>query len=324
MVNLSFRTIHKPEQIKMYDASVLNEMKLESGLGPVLKNKYEIGNLREGMLTSEFAKFYNMQVTKGRGVIYNYDFFIDKLVEENLPCIFLIPHSPSPVKKEKDVKGVAIKFASLETNKDIIEFSKEYGLLGVLSLSFRDTDYGLTVFEPIHWWKHYINHVKKLLKLYEMLKKKHKNQSIDIVGELVSYQERNGMITFEWIEGGDFSFYLDEEKLNDDELENFDAIVGAYILTTSIKDILRSAINIDFSDIIRSKDSEIGFRVKGVYSTDYLIGAIYYDLWNLINNDVEILFCQHCGRTFTKSGRKKYCSDSCKTMAYKKRKKGEE
>lgn len=305
----------------MYNASVLNEMKLEPDLEPVLKGKYETDTVRGEMIASEFEKFYNMQVTKGRGASYNYDFFIDRLIEGDLPCIFFMPQSPLSVKK--DVKGVAVKFASLETNKDIIEFAKEYGLLGVLNFSFQNADYGLTVFEPLYWWKLYINHVKRLLKLYEILKKKHKNQSIDIIGELVNYKEGNGMITFEWIEGGDFSFYFEEEKLNDDEFENIDAIAGAYILTTSVKDVLRSAINVDFSDIIRSKDSEIGFRIKEVYSTDYLIGAIYYDLWNLISNDVEILFCQHCGRTFTKSGRKKYCNDSCKTMAYKERKKGE-
>ncbi|PES40829.1 hypothetical protein CN497_08940 [Priestia megaterium] len=320
-MNLSFSTIHKPEQVKMYNASVLNEMKLEPDLEPVLKGKYETDTVRGEMIASEFEKFYNMQVTKGRGASYNYDFFIDRLIERDLPCIFFMPQSPLSVKK--DVKGVAVKFASLETNKDIIEFAKEYGLLGVLNFSFQNADYGLTVFEPLYWWKLYINHVKRLLKLYEILKKKHKNQSIDIIGELVNYKEGNGMITFEWIEGGDFSFYFEEEKLNDDEFENIDAIAGAYILTTSVKDVLRSAINVDFSDIIRSKDSEIGFRIKEVYSTDYLIGAIYYDLWNLISNDVEILFCQHCGRTFTKSGRKKYCNDSCKTMAYKERKKGE-
>ncbi|MFD9361576.1 hypothetical protein [Priestia megaterium] len=320
-MNLSFSTIHKPEQVKMYNASVLNEMKLEPDLEPVLKGKYETDTVRGEMIASEFEKFYNMQVTKGRGASYNYDFFIDRLIEGDLPCIFFMPQSPLSVKK--DVKGVAVKFASLETNKDIIEFAKEYGLLGVLNFSFQNADYGLTVFEPLYWWKLYINHVKRLLKLYEILKKKHKNQSIDIIGELVNYKEGNGMITFEWIEGGDFSFYFEEEKLNDDEFENIDAIAGAYILTTSVKDVLRSAINVDFSDIIRSKDSEIGFRIKEVYSTDYLIGAIYYDLWNLISNDVEILFCQHCGRTFTKSGRKKYCNDSCKTMAYKERKKGE-
>lgn len=305
----------------MYNASVLNEMKLEPDLEPALKGKYERDTVRGEMLASEFEKFYNVQVAKGRGTSYNYDFLIDKLIEGDLPCIFLMPQSPLPVKK--DVKGVAVKFASLETNKDIIEFAKEYGLLGVLNFSYRNVDYGLTVFEPLYWWRLYINHVKRLLKLYEILKKKHKNQSIDIIGELVNYKEENGMITFEWIEGGNFSFYFNEEKINDDELENIDAIAGAYILTTSVKDVLRSAINVDFSDIIRSKDSEIGFRIKEVYSTDYLIGAIYYDLWNLISNDVEIVFCQHCGRTFTKSGRKKYCNDSCKTMAYKERKKGE-
>ncbi|MEH6985811.1 hypothetical protein [Priestia megaterium] len=321
-MNLSFSTIHKPEQIKMYNASVLNEMNLVLDVESELKGKYPKGTIREEMFTSEFTKFYHMQVNKGRGVIYNYDFFIDKLIEGNLPCLFFMPQSPLPVRK--DVKGIAIKFAALETNKDIIEFAKEYGLLGVLSFSYRDADYGLTVFEPIYWWKHYINHVKRLLKLYNLLKKKHKNKSIDIIGELLNYKESNGVGTLQWIEGGEVPFYLKEEKLNDDDLKDLDLVAGAYTLTVSIKDVLKSAINIDFSDVIKSKDSEIGFRIKEIHSTNYLIGAIYYDLWSLINNNVEVLFCEHCGRTFTKSGRKKYCSDSCKTMAYKRRKKGEE
>ncbi|MEH7373307.1 hypothetical protein V7156_28215, partial [Priestia megaterium] len=157
---------------------------------------------------------------------------------------------------------------------------------------------------------------------YKMLKKKHKNQNIDIIGELLNYKEGNGVGTFEWNKGGKIPFYLKEEELSDEEFEHLDEIAGAHILTLLVRERLKGAINVDFSDIIKCESSNIGFRIKEVYSTDYLLGAIYYDLWQLISNDVEVLFCKYCGRTFTKSGRKKYCNDSCKSMAYKQRKKG--
>ncbi|QDZ80167.1 hypothetical protein [Priestia megaterium] len=317
MLKLLFNTVHQPRQIEIYNASILEEIELEF----TFSDKCKKNSNREKLLNSHFKKFYNLQVTKGRGAIANYEFFIKQLIEGDLPCLFFIPETVSPL--EKEIEGIAIKFSSLETNKDILEFSKEYGLLGVLSPFSTTNNYGFTVFEPIYWWKHHISQIKNLFKLYKMLKKKQKSQNVDIIGELLNYKETNGVGTFEWNEGGEIPFSLNEEKLNDDELECLDEIAGVHILTLLIKEGLKGAINVDFSDIVRCKDSEIGFRIKEVYSTNYLLGAIYYDLWQLIGSNTEILFCKYCGRTFTKSGRKKYCNDSCKSMAYKQRKKGE-
>lgn len=293
---------------------MLSETELES----ILHARYERDSTRGEKMASVFKRLFHLQLTKGRAASANYDFFINhQLVNANSPCIFSFPKDYTFTLKEP--KGLATKFASLKSDKEILEFAKEYGLLGVIMPSVKTTDYGPTVFEPIYFWRFYINKIKQLLKLYNMLKKKHKNQNIDIIGELIKYKETDGKISFEWVEGGVIPINYEEEADNID-YELYDEITGAYIFTTLVKNGLKGAIDVDFSNIIKSEKSEIGFRIKESYSTNYLLGAIYYDLWELISNDTEILDCEHCGIPFTKSGRKKYCSDSCKTLAYLSRK----
>ncbi|CAI8825325.1 CGNR zinc finger domain-containing protein [Priestia megaterium] len=315
-MDLLFNTIHLPEQIKLSNASILSEMNLES----ILSN-HERKGIRGELFNSEFKKFYGFQLSKGRGVIENYEFFIKQLIDGDIPCLFFLPQESLPVRK--DTKGIATRFASLKTDKDIINFAKEYGLLGVLAPSFKNTDYGVTVFEPLYFWKFYIKEVKQILKLYKMLEKKHRNQDIDIIGELIDYKENkeDGSAIFKWNDGGSIPFSHDEEEL--DDYEDYDQVVGVNIFTTLVRNGLKNAINVDFSDVVEAKDSRMGFRIKEVYSTNYLLGAIYYDLWQLINEDVEIKFCDHCGRPFKKFGKKRFCGTSCRVMSWTEDQEGE-
>ncbi|MEH6917284.1 hypothetical protein V7Y60_24720 [Priestia megaterium] len=309
-MNLIFNTTHLPEQIKVSKASILSEMDLEA----VLSNDRERKGIRGELFASKFKEFYGFQLSKGRGAIENYEFFIKQLIDGDVPCLFFLPQESLPVRK--DTKGIATKFASLKTDKDIVNFAKEYGLLGVLAPSYKTTDYGVTVFEPLYFWKFYIKEVKKVLKLYKMLEKKHRNQDIEIIGELIEYKENkeDSSSIFEWKDGGKIPFFHDEEEL--DDYENYDQVVGVNIFTTLVRNGLRNAINVDFTNIVEAKDSRMGFRIKEVYSTNYLLGAIYYDLWQLINKDVEIKFCEHCGRPFKKFGKKRFCGTSCRVMSW--------
>lgn len=315
-MSLLFYSTNQPEQIKIYNSSVLTETELKS----ILNTTYERNSIHGEKMASEFRRLFVLQERTGKSVVGNYDFFIkNQLVKADIPCIFSFPKENTPSLKE--TKGIATQFASLKSDKEILEFAKEFGLLGVVMPSFETTDYGQTVFEPIYFWKFYIDQIKKLLKLYKMLKKKHKNHNVDIIGELIKYKETDAGISFEWNEGGPIPINY-EEIADDIDYEHYDEITGAYIFTTLVRNGLKGAINVDFSNVVRSEKSEIGFRIKEVYSTKYLLGAIYYDLWELISSDTEVVYCEYepCGIPFKKSGRKKYCCDSCKTLAYLARK----
>ncbi|MEH7484858.1 hypothetical protein V7157_28075 [Neobacillus drentensis] len=304
-------------------------------LESVLTSTYDRDNLIGKMGASKFMGLYGQQLSKGRGVIGNYDFFIKhQLITADIPCLFSMPKEFTQIIKE--TKGIATRFAKLQTDKEILEFAKEYGLLGVLMPSYISPDYGPTVIEPINFWKFYINQIKNLLKLYKMLKKKHKNKKIDIIGELINYKEitdlaeekgldpaeleKLGLGPFEWKNGG--SIYFAEEPVSVDHVD-YDYITGVYIFISLIRNGLKGAINPDYADIVAAKDTEIGFRIKEVSTTNYLLAAIYYDLLQLFNTDKVVKFCERegCGNPFIKSGRKKYCCDSCKTQASNDRRK---
>ncbi|QIZ07626.1 hypothetical protein HFZ78_13515 [Priestia megaterium] len=315
-MSLLFYSMHQPEQIKIYNSSMLTETELES----ILSTTYNRNSLRGEKMAMEFRKLFALQLSRGKSAVANYDFFIkNQLVNADIPCIFSFPIESTSTLIE--TKGIATEFASLKSDKEILEFGNRYGLLGVVMPSSESTDYGQTVFEPLYFWKFYIDQIKKLLKLYKMLKKKHKNQNVDIIGELINYKESNGKVSFEWNEGGQIPFDFKEEA-DEIDYEQIDVTAGAHIFTTLVRNGLKGAVNVDFSNVVRSEKSEIGFRIKEVYSTNFLLGAIYYDLWELISSNAEVVDCQYkpCGIPFKKFGRKKYCSDSCKTLAYLARK----
>ncbi|MDM5450877.1 hypothetical protein [Peribacillus simplex] len=108
--------------------------------------------------------------------------------------------------------GLINEFASLKTNKDIEEFSKKYGLLGIkapdteqvnsqhplvkatLQPSFIFNGYGFSVFEPLDLWFWHINEVRQILKLYNTLRKDSSEERVNQIIEIKMAKGRFGSL----------------------------------------------------------------------------------------------------------------------------------
>ncbi|MCF6409012.1 hypothetical protein [Pseudalkalibacillus salsuginis] len=318
-MELIYETIHHSGQIKMESTTSLKDIKQET-IPKEVDEKWLRGMNRRSIYESLFVQ----QFIKSPIAMTNYDFFVQQLIKMDTPCLFSMVDDYKDIRK--DTKGIAKEFASLETDKEILAFANKYGLLGILTQPSSGTiDYYYpTVFEPVYFWRHHIKEVKNLLKIYSTLKKKNIETNTDIIGDIVNYNS-SAQGDFEWIDGGEkIPVYIYEEDLTTrEDIDHLDELAGVHILGNVIRNRMKNTINLDFGDIVPSQKSSIGFRFKETYITNYLLGAIYYDLWTLISNNENVLFCPYCGDPFTKSGRKKFCSDSCRVMAHNAKKKGD-
>ena len=238
--------------------------------------------------------------------------------------------------------GLINEFSILKTLEDIKTFSQKYGLLGVkapdteqvnsknplvlatLQPHFIYNAYGFSVFEPVDLWFWHINEVRQILKLYDVVRK---DSSDDRVNELIEIKEHNGRFGslaedrttmdryFVYWTKGELILMLPEGMEEKSMLE-----IGQYTLSKVLAFHISGGIHLGVGDIIRNPSTK-GFKVLEQRYSPYLLAAIYYDLWQKINDDKNIFICgnKSCGLPFIKSRRKKYCSDACKQEAYRER-----
>ncbi|GGB71656.1 hypothetical protein [Fictibacillus barbaricus] len=233
--------------------------------------------------------------------------------------------------------GLINQFAKLRSIEDIESFSKKYGLLGIeppdneqikssyySHPSFIFNKYGSSLFEPIQLWHWHINEIHQILKLYDIVKK---NSSDDSVSHLIEIKMHTGMFGslaedrsvtdryfVHWTTGEPI-LMLPEDLEEKPLLE-----IGQYTLSKVLASHLYGGVHLGTGDIIRNSSTK-GFKVLERRYTNSLLAAIYYDLWQKINNDMNIYICgnKSCGSPFIKAGRKKFCSDACKQEAYRDR-----
>ncbi len=245
-------------------------------------------------------------------------------------------------------EGLMNEFASLKTIKDIESFSKKYGLLGIkppdknqlenpyssvrrtIQEAFIFNDYGFSVFEPIELWLWHISEVRKILKLYDVIRNE---SSENLIKEIIEIRkpiehktsglhfgkaELTEPVYVNW-NTGEHILLLPETMKKQPWLE-----IGQYTLSKVLESRIAGGIQIGVGDIVRNSLTK-SFKVIERRYTHYLLAAIYYDLWQNINNDRNIYKCANrsCGLPFVKSKRKKYCSDACKQEAYRSRKRQE-
>ncbi len=222
----------------------------------------------------------------------------------------------------QNLKGLAARFAGLKSNRDINEFAREYGLLGVKGYSrlvnVGAPLYGSKSYEPITFWYRHINDIQRLLLLYRALDRQRRGFEVEIEGELlVSEKHGDDRLYVTWANdmGCEFTPVINVPL----ESEEYSAVT---MLTTCIKNGLRG-VNLDYSTITPESESRLGFRIIETRSTPYLLAAIYFDLWQLITDNRLVTICDHCGRPMEKFGRKIYCGTACRMAAYRKRKKKE-
>ncbi|PGR96905.1 hypothetical protein COC61_11040 [Priestia megaterium] len=236
--------------------------------------------------------------------------------------------------------GLMNEFAGLKTIKDIEAFSKKYGLLGIqhpeseqvnsrfpevkatLQPSFIFRNYGFSVLEPIELWQWHINEVQKILRLYQAVRKASSDELID---EVIEIKMRRGMFGslaedreimdryFIYWTNGEEILMIPEDFEEKPILE-----IAQYTLAKILESHISGGVNLGVGDFI-SKPSTKGFMITEERYTRYLLTAIYYDLWQTINESKHVYICENknCRSLFVKSGRKKYCNEACKQEAYR-------
>ncbi|KHE71931.1 hypothetical protein [Halobacillus sp. BBL2006] len=239
--------------------------------------------------------------------------------------------------------GLINEFSHLKTVEDIEAFSQKYGLLGVnppdseqvnskstlvwatLQPYFIYNTYGFSVFEPIDLWFWHINEVRQILKLYDVVRKDSSDDRVDDLIEIKEHSGRFGSLAEDRTTMDRYFVYWTEGELilmlPKDMEERSMLEIGQYTLSKVLASHISGGIHLGVGELIRNPSTK-GFKVSERRYTPYLLAAIYYDLWQKINDDKNIFICgnKSCGLPFIKSRRKKYCSDACKQEAYRERK----
>jgi hypothetical protein len=255
------------------------------------------------------------------------------------PSYIFIKH-PEP----KSINGISSEFSKIKNINELIEFAFTYGNLG-LSLQQRErdifqqlsaysTEYKLTCwnafenvvpgfnyFEPFELWWYHIDKVRKILKLYRALSRQNRGVDTEIednvlrIGEQVSHK-KCPTHNINWFDGTPTSIEVPEDNL-DDFVQ-----IGRLVLKKTIEKYAFKGIELRESQIVETKKNDLGFYVLGKRTTQYLITAIYYELWQLISTNLVVEICQNpkCKLPYIKSKRQQYCSDACKQEAYRIRK----
>ncbi|MGE1118334.1 hypothetical protein [Bacillus altitudinis] len=241
---------------------------------------------------------------------------------------------------EFNIDGLLNEFAGLKSKKEIEHFSIKYGLLGIehpsteqldssfpvlkalLTPEFLFTNYGFSALEPIELWEWHIQLVRRILKLYHAIEKGKPEEYINDIIEIK-------------LDSGHFGTYVDDTKIYEryfvywtngekilmlpsDYEEKSMLEIAIYTLSQVLQNCISGGINLETGDIVFNPSTK-GFRVNEERSTNYLIAAIYYELWQVINDSKNVFICanKNCRLPFVKSGRKKYCNEACKQEAYR-------
>lgn len=236
--------------------------------------------------------------------------------------------------------GLMDEFASLKTIKDIEIFSMKYGLLGIkhpenaqvnshspaimatLQPSIIFTKYDFSVFEPIELWDWHINEVRKILRLYHTARKANSNEHLYEVIEIKIHSGMFGSIAEDrevtqryfvhWTNGEDILMLPNEFE------EKSILDIARYTLAKILESRISGGINLEPGEVISDTLTK-DFKISEQRYSRYLLAAIYYDLWQTINNSKNVYLCENknCRLPFVKSGRKKYCNEACKQEAYR-------
>jgi len=308
-----------------------------------LNRKYNLGTADNGtsVFNSATVNTHDFLLNEGDGVILNeindwehaWNKKFDNYVVDSLEV--------SHLTKSFSHQGLVSEFSAIKSVEDIAIFADKYGLLGLSHPLMKKTSptedgayadlaefyaghevsrYGLSCLrvEPLEFWLLNINKIRKLMRVYRLLKKHNTDNTIDLEGELIDFSPiATDTFKIVWIDGEETSFILSQA-----EIESL-GTVG--ILRKVLVDSITFLINNDIQVVPTVKDSPLmplGFCIYDVPVAKNLLSAIYYDFWHMLNENVTISICQNdaCRLPFQKTKRQIYCSNSCKQQAYRKRK----
>jgi hypothetical protein len=226
------------------------------------------------------------------------------------------------LKVKPQVKGLAEKFARLKNSNDINSFAAEYGLLGVCTLPESILDapaYGGSWYEPLSVWVHYIEVIRRAYFLYAALRQRKRGFDSEIEGKLLAFRDTGKKQDIEvcWFDGRATGVKIANFRLTPQGEEAAAASVLGYTISKGLK----GGVDLWFSAVAPSNATPLGFLIKDVRCTEYLLAAIYYDLWESITTNQPFSTCNYCGLPLKKRGRREFCNNACRQAAYRERKK---
>ncbi|MEN3132679.1 hypothetical protein [Bacillus albus] len=223
--------------------------------------------------------------------------------------------------KEISIENISHEFSSLKSNDDIVHFSKKYGMLGLLP-DFHLGTHTLhrTHFEPFEIWHSEIQEFTKIMKLYKALSTNNDKTEDLIEINVIKVSEKpdlRGDFGILWYDDTPTRKYFTEQNLQDLNMVD----IGRFILAMKLEESMKG-IELKINKIVKSEKNKIGFYITEKRETPYLITAIYYDLWEKINSNLQVSICANpkCKLPFMKVKRQKYCSNACKQEDYRIRK----
>lgn len=217
------------------------------------------------------------------------------------------------------LQGIAKRFV----RSNMTAFASTYGLLGLNGTPINE-DYmkdfryreGSTA-ESIEEWEWHRNHIKKLIKLYHALK-----EGLPIKG--VHLKKKDGR--FYWKEDDQpiiAKNYLIPEQEDEDVKDVEYSHMAWLVLRYHILHFIEDNMFISFNRNNDEYDAPHHWGYADRKATKYLLCAIYYDLFQMINHDKPIRLCKSCGLPLSGKANQETCgsvegvkSSKCR-MAFK-------
>ncbi|NMB11237.1 MAG: hypothetical protein GX977_03010 [Firmicutes bacterium] len=288
-------------------------------------------------------------------------------VVTNAPPLSVEPHS-GMIKQggEKPVRGLAVRFAGIHTSRDVNEFAGEYGLLGVdpkglelyeddrhLGLPESLPDYRLLEFdttdsvlprtrttkEPLLLWLDYAELMRRLLRIYDILRRDRQQDICDIEDKLCDvialkplrtlalHTDVRNNVTTVTAKGQDVPFqeviWVDDGRRAGNMVDQDTTIVdaAAYTLVGITSSMLQGGIHLEYDTIVRARDAVMGYRINESRYTYSPLAAAFYDLWEMITESRPLSACEACGRPIEASYGRRYCDNgACRQAKYDRRK----
>lgn len=294
---------------------------------------YVLSNVDYGDSTFNHAHLVKVEklsseAFRDKDIKRHFDYW-DKLEHDVCSEYYIVDSGKKSFKtKAFSCEGLAKRFSRLKYLHEIEEFAHEYGLLGIpypaMEALERDDctiKEGLSGFkvEPINLWLDEIENIKKVMKVYSILKKYRAGLLPELDETLFGYNEDKNVKNRYWITWYDgVDIYV---PIQFEDIGNLEAIYRE-VLVSSIEQKIRKSIHLS-SKFIDSPKAPIGFFAVEVRYSRSLLVAIYYNLWLEIKNGEDIDFCANpnCNSPLReKKPRQNYCRNACKQEAYRIRK----
>lgn len=232
--------------------------------------------------------------------------------------------------------GISKDFQRIKSSTQVKAFALKYGSLGFGITAFTPNNinafalhnaaplrFDSTTIEPIEVWYHCANIVRAITSLYDDIQYAYEaGDELELIYENIVGGDGGSLATWHYSEDESISFFLhctqqETDMLSDldsTEIRNSSLKIGQQLLINAIKPYINGHILIDI-DTQKNTNNPLGINVIEHRYAENLITAIFYDLWLLLVDDIPVACCAHCNNPFIqKNKRRKYCSDSCKTL----------